>query len=251
MQELARHEDRLLDLKESVLDPIRRFMAGSQKTIFDEARNYLANQGDNFSYGGEEKAKAIGAVLDDPSCFKGNAIQQIKGQLDALKAEVEARIATERQAGLADVEDLRQKLRALPEYASLADPDRQKIEAGFGDVQQAIAKNGLIAVIRERVNSFKSSTYPALLGRVTAPMPKPAPKAASAENAPRGFSESPSAPPTPPPPPPRQTEYVAATALRVTYSKPFLADERDVDAYLDILRDRYIAEIRAGKRVTV
>ena len=39
--------------------------------------------------------------------------------------------------------------------------------------------------------------------------------------------------------------------LRITYAKPYLADERDIDAYLDTLREMLIAEIRAGKRVTV
>ena len=40
-------------------------------------------------------------------------------------------------------------------------------------------------------------------------------------------------------------------ALRVTYAKPYLADRRDIDAYLDTLRETLVAEIRAGKRVTV
>jgi hypothetical protein len=50
---------------------------------------------------------------------------------------------------------------------------------------------------------------------------------------------------------PPRTEYVAATALRIAYAKPFLADERDVDTYLDVLRETLIAEIRAGKRITI
>ena len=37
LQDLGRHEDRLLDLKEGVLDPIRRFMGGD-RAIYDDAR---------------------------------------------------------------------------------------------------------------------------------------------------------------------------------------------------------------------
>jgi hypothetical protein len=47
------------------------------------------------------------------------------------------------------------------------------------------------------------------------------------------------------------TQYVAASALRVNYAKPYLANERDVDAYLDTLRETLIAEISAGKRITI
>jgi hypothetical protein len=246
LQELSRHEDRLLDLKEGILDPIRRFMGGAQKAIYDEARAYLSDQSANFGYGGDEKANAIRAVLDDPNCFKGNTIQQIKGTLDALKAEVDTRIATERKTALSDVEELREKLRALPEFASLTDSDRGEIDAAFTGILETVANSKLIAVIRERVSGFRSSTYPALLGRVTAPPPAPPGQKGDEEAERQNFKDDASSPPAP-----VQPEYVAAGALRVTYAKPYLADEKDVDAYLDTLRDTLIAEIRAGRRVTV
>lgn len=244
LQDLGRHEDRLLDLKEGILDPIRRFMGGGQKAIYDEARSYLADQNANFGYGGEDQARAIHEVLDDPNCFKGNAIQQIKGALDALRTEIDKRIAAERKAAIADVEELRAKLRALPEFASLTEPDRREIEAAFTTVLDTIETSRLIAVIRERVSGFRASGYPALLGRVTAPPPV---KKDGEDDKPRGFRDGASGTP----PAPIQPEYVAASALRVTYAKPYLVDERDIDAYLDTLRETLVAEIRAGKRVTV
>ena len=248
LQELGGHEDRLLDLKEGILDPIRRFMGGAQKAIYDKARAYLADQSANFGYGGDDKANAILEVLDDPNCFKGNAIQQIKGTLDALKAGVDARIAAEREAALSDVEGLREKLRALPEFASLTESDRRDIEAAFAGILETVASSQLIAVIRERVSGFRSSGYPSLLGRVAAPPPAPSQKGdRGAEQ--QGFKDGASS--LPPTPPLAQLEYVAATALRVTYAKPYLTDEQDVDAYLDTLRETLIAEIRAGKRITV
>lgn len=247
VQDLGRHEERLLDLKESILDPVRRFMGGSQKAIYDEARSYLADQGANFGYGGDDRAGAIRAVLDDPTCFKGNAIQQMKGSLDTLKAEVDARIVAERKAALSEIEELRKKLRALPEYSTLADPERQGIEAGFAGVLETIGSSSLIAVIRERVTGFKSTVFPALLGRVTTPPPQPADEASGTSSEQQGaLGEKRPAASAPPP-----TQYVAATGLRVAYAKPFLADEQDVDAYLDTLRETLIAEIRAGKRITI
>lgn len=244
LQDLGRHEDMLLDLKESILDPIRRFMGGGQKAIYDEARGYLADQSANFGYCGEDKARAIHKVLDDPNCFKGNAIQQIKVTLDALRVEVDNRLAAERKAAIADVEELRAKLRALPEFASFAEPDRHEIEAAFTTVLGTIETSKLIAVIRERVSGFRASGYPTLLGRVTVLPPA---KKDGEDDKPHGFRNGASG--TPPAPP--QPEYVAASALRVTHSKPYLADEQDIDAYLNALRETLIAQIHAGKRVTV
>ena len=172
----------------------------------------------------------------------------MKGSLDALKAEVDARIVAERKAALSEIEELREKLRALPDYSTLAEPERREIEAGFAGVLETIGSSSLIAVIRERVTGFKSTVFPALLGRVTTPPPQPAGDAVGANSEQQGAPghERPAAPPPPPP-----TQYVAATGLRVAYAKPFLADEQDVDAYLDTLRETLIAEIRAGKRITI
>ena len=41
LTELLRQEDTLLDLKEQVIDPIRKFMSGAQKGIFDDARKFV------------------------------------------------------------------------------------------------------------------------------------------------------------------------------------------------------------------
>jgi len=250
LTDLDRHIDQLLDLKENVLDPIRRFMGGVQKGIYDEARAYLTKQATNFVYGGEEKAKAIRTMLEDPACFKGNAIQQVKGKLDALRTEVNALIAGTRTVALADVEGMRERVRTLPDYASLAEALRQSLEAEFERVVREIENTDVIGVMRDRVTSFKSSTYPALLGRMAVPRAEPAPAVAkvTADGGTRNeLDEDPALAPFEPVAP----EYVPAATLRVPFDKAYLADEGDVEGYVDALRNTLMAEIRAGKRVAV
>ena len=246
LQELGQHEDDLLDLKGDILDPIRRFMGGTQKAIYDEAKAYLTEQSANFVYGGDDKADAIRNVLDNPQCFKSNAIQQMKATLDALKQEVRAKVEAERKTAVSNVEDLRNKLQSLPEFAKTTDSTRQKIEAEFAGVLRAIAESSLIAVIRESVNRFKSVSYPALLNRITTPAPKPTPEIVGVGAEPKGFNDG-----APPPVAPAPIEYVSASTLRGTYPKAYLADAQDVDAYLANLRQRLMAEIHAGKRITI
>jgi len=131
----------------------------------------------------------------------------------------------------------------MAEYAALSDAEQSAIEAEIGSELHAIERSGQIAVIRERANRFRASTYPALLARATSPALSPG--VAGEERS--GFSDGGGAPLTPP----RRTEYVPAAGLRVTFAKPYLADERDVDAYLESLRKTLITEIRSGKRITV
>ena len=139
---------------------------------------------------------------------------------------------------------IRHDARPVPEFALLAEPDRQGIEAAFSLVLETLESSKLIAVIRERVSGFRTSGYPTLLGRVTGPPPARKDSGGAETlgvNDGKKASEPASA----------QPEYVAASALRVTFAKPYLSDEQDVGAYLDALREKLTTEIRAGRRVTV
>ena len=215
------------------MDPIRRFMSGQQKTIYDEARAYLEEQKANFSYLGTDDASAIVDILADPNCFKGNDIKQMKGKLDSLRTTLESQICTEQEAASAEIKVLQNKLEALPEYPDLPDQEKQTITAEIANILTAIDQARLIAVIREKVNSFKSSQYPALLGQITAQKPKPT-------------SDRNSDGPGDKPP-----EYVQAANIRVDFNKPYLTDETDVDAYVDRLRETLTKEVRAGKRIII
>jgi len=88
LTELSKQEDQLLDLKEDAIDPIRKFMSGSQKDIYNQARSLLQTQEPNFIYVLGDEIEQIRSILNDPKCYKGGRIQQLKGQLDSLKARI-------------------------------------------------------------------------------------------------------------------------------------------------------------------
>lgn len=245
LQELGQYEDQLIDAREKDLDPVRRFMAGTQRAIFDDARAFLDGQSANIGEAGNGRAAAIRVVLDNPDCLRGSAIQGMKGDLDALKAEVGARVEAERAVALADIDMLRNRLQEMSDYAAVPESERQAIEAVFTGVRGAFETEGLIAVIRDRLREFRTATYPALLGRVTAAAKPPVtPPDGGTSGVNDGDKQTPyTARPSP--------AYVAASTLHVAYGEPFLASERDVDAYLAALRTTLMAEIQSGKRITV
>ena len=53
------------------------------------------------------------------------------------------------------------------------------------------------------------------------------------------------------PEPAPRIEYVSSSSLIVSFDKPWLADESDVDRYVASMRNALLAEIRSGKRVQV
>ena len=65
-------------MKEGVIDPIRRFMNGPQKNIYDNAQTFVLSQEPNFAYIEGDEAAQVNAGLRDPDCFKGDRMQQMK-----------------------------------------------------------------------------------------------------------------------------------------------------------------------------
>jgi hypothetical protein len=234
--DLPAHEDALLDAKEQAFDPIRRFMSGAPRTIYDDVRAFLRAQDANFPYVGDADASRMRAVLADPACFKGQAIQQLKTSLHDLKAAVELKVLEERQAVIAAVEDCAARLKQVFDFQALPEDARaevlRRVEAHKAEV------NGItsIALLRDRARVAQDQLLPDLLSQVARLTPAP--------TTPPGVDEE-AAPPL------RPLEYIAAAELRVAWPGAYLAGEQDVDGYVGELRKLLLAEIRKGKRVTV
>ena len=234
LTELRQQEDRLFELKEGVIDPVRRFMSGSQRTIYDEARDFLQIQEPNLSYVDGGEAQEMRVILVDPACYQGNTMTRLKSLADGLRVQVQARVQQEKErAGLA-VEDRRQRLAALPEFKALTADQQAVLRQPFDELTRTLQVQTLIAVIRDELRRFEQERYPQLLSLMTDWLepeaePEPAGEMIIAE----------------------RIEYVSRHSLAVPFQKAWLADERDVDAYLAALKKALMEAIKDGKRVQV
>ncbi|MDQ0291496.1 hypothetical protein J3R75_003603 [Oligosphaera ethanolica] len=250
LTELTRQEDALLDMKENVIDPVRKFMSGPQKGIFDNARAFVQNQEPNFAYiDGDETAQVL-AHLTDPECFKSNRMQQLKTQVDTLQAKVTAQLEAEIASAKETVAALKGRLCGMAEFGALNGDQQEQITRPFNEFNAAIERQKLMAVIRDTLRRFEESDYQHLLSQMTswaqpAPTPELAPEpgeTASPEEATK---------PTPPVKPEPRIEYVPSRSLKVSFDKAWLADETDVERYLESMREALLDEIRKGKRIQI
>ena len=252
LTELEPHADKLLDLKEDVFGPIKRFLGGAQKQIFDEASEYLASNRENLSYAAPTRAKAISDILADPACFKSGVTAKLKTELDGLRAEIGAAFARARADADAELAQLRTALSALPEWPAVPAAEKAAIETAFDAASEPVRAASVIGLVQARVNEFRSRELPRLLERAAkagapvVPPPLPPDKATEPPSAnPPGFNE----PPAPPPPPPQR--FVSVSKLPVTFAKAVLDNETDVADYVETLRKTLLAAIRDGKRISL
>ncbi|WP_192496527.1 BREX system P-loop protein BrxC [Chlorobium phaeovibrioides] len=250
LTELVRKEEELLAMKEGVIDPVRKFMSGPQKGIFDSAGKFMQAQEPNFAYIDGDEPAEVAAGLIDPECIKGNRMQQLKTQLDSLREKVTARTEAEIAGAVETVGVLKERISGMAEFSALQNGQQVELIGPFNEVMDTIKRQQLIAVIRDTLRRFEEVGYQRQLSLLTVlAQPDPPPfavgEAVGAVNA--GEDPKPELPAEPKP----QVEYVASRAVKVSFKKAWLADETDVDGYLESMREALLDEIRKGKRIQI
>ena len=245
--DLARAEDTLLDTKEQLIDPLRRFMNGPQKAIYDQARQLLAEQEDNLPYVASTDVEAIRSLLADDKPWQGNRLQQLKPQLDALQQAIAQQLAQEQKKANEHLTALEQRLQATDEYAKLDAGQKSTLAQPFAETRQTLAEQKRIAMIRDQLRAFEETRYPRLLTtleQLANPQPpQPAPEAPAQP----GDSDSGS----PAQPAASESRIVPARSIQVGYPKPWLGTEAELDDYLQKQRTAWLKEIQAGNRVQI
>ena len=104
--------------------------------------------------------------MNDPSCFKGNRIQQIKSELDALAQEIDKKVAEVRTQAIEKLKTLQQRMQGLEESKKLPDVRMAELDAPFQDLIEHIKQQSLIAVINDRLRYFEEQGYQKLLTKL-------------------------------------------------------------------------------------
>lgn len=254
LTDLARAEDALLDTKENIIDPVRRFMNSPQKAIYDQASQLVAEQEDNFSYVAQAEVEAVRSLLTDNKPWQGNRLQQLKPQLDALQQAVANQLSHEKDVATSRLTELEQRLQAADEYARLSPAHQSTLSKPFGDARQALQAQKRIAMIRDQLRHFEDERFPQLLlqlDQLARPAEKPATPSTAAEPVAASSVGSTSKVASTAQQPTTEPKLVPARTIKVSYMKPWLASEAELDDYLQKQREAWLKEIQAGNRVQI
>ncbi len=265
--DLPAHAEALLDAKDDQLDPIRRFMTGPLRDIYDGVRDFLRAQDANLIYVDAAKAASLRSGIDDPTCYKGPALQALKTIHYDLKAAVELRLSAERRDVAAAVEEVLAKLAGVPDFARLTAEQQADIIRHGQKHRQGVESIAFIGTLRDRAAGVRRDLLQTLLMEVdrhTAPPPPPAiparTKAATPAITDRDFPEAPEPTATVVmdsmgrpvhKPGPQIDAYARAFEVKVSSPLHVLTTTQDVDVYIEALRTSLLAEIAKGKKVIV
>ena len=255
LTDLSRASDAMLDTKEQIIEPLRRFMGSPQKTIYDQARQLVQEQEDNFAYVATDEVEAIKALLTENKPWQGNRLQQAKPQLEALQQAIANQLTSEKATAVSRLAELELRLQGSGEYGSLKPEQQAQLAAPFVEAQQSMQGQKRIAMIRDQLRAFEDNQYAQLLlklERLARPQPVSAP--VPPISPPPSGNQGIDCPPPQSAEPPRVVEpprLVSARTIKVAYSKPWLASESELDDYLRQQREAWLKEIQAGNRVQI
>lgn len=247
LTELVRQEDILFEMKECIIDPVRKFMGGSQKDIFDNTRRFVRIHESNFCYIEGDEFKQIAALLNDPTCFKGNSMQQVKLLHETLQEKVSTQIKVEIAKAKEKADLLRNRICGMAEFNVLNKEQQTQLIQIFDDFNILVEREILIAVIRDTQRRFEENEYPGLLSQMTT---WALPKSKHEQNQKLNIADL-GEKNSPPFKIEQQIEYVSSREVKVSFEKAWLADEEDVNCYLESMRDSLLKEIRKGKRIQI
>ena len=237
LTEFERQHDELHEMKETVLDPLYRFMGGTMKQLYEAGRTLLQTKEPNFAFVEGDEAQQLKTILSDPGCFKGNAMQQVKSLVDTLRDKVDRKLAEEKAKAKESFEALKQKVVSQEEFSALPPEKREQLTRPFDDLAGSLERQTIIAVIRDTLRRFREKDYPRLLEKMcTWAEQKPGPKDGGKD---AGDDE------------PSKIVYVPSRSVKVPFKKPWLANEADVDEYTESMKKALMKEIEAGKRIQV
>ncbi|GAA4714714.1 hypothetical protein APR04_004071 [Promicromonospora umidemergens] len=222
--------DDLLDAKESTIDPIRAFLSGGQKPIYDDAADLLTTHSSNLGYLPSGSDATVRAALDDPNAFRGNKMAQLKQATDQLRTQIDEVVASVRAGVVATIEVRKTGLEENASFANATPESQASVRRRVDQVIWQVGSQNQVALIREIGSTFEEAVYPSLLDQLAASRQGSGGDDGSA-------------------PPPRQT--VSVKTVSATGVSGVLETEEDVDRYIDALRAALVQTLNDGKRISL
>ena len=222
LTELSTQETALFDAKEKTLDPIKRFMEGPQRGIFDDAKGFYQTHRSHFD-SVDPDINALSRALDDPQIF--TSTNGLKTALDALQKRLRSQKDEALKKAMVKFETYRTQVQAMSQYVDAEQPLKDTIKSAFDRAIKDLQSAQTLSEISDSPRWFKETVYPGLVESLL-------PKAKETG----GVKE------------PGAETLVQASSL-YTATMAAISTEAELDAHLEELRKAYSKAIKSGKRI--
>ncbi len=162
-------------------------------------------------------------------------MQQVKSMLDTLKKSVSDKLKFELELAQQKLDQLKSRIEGMSEFAALDAQKKKEIQSAFEAFNNDFSHQTLIAVVKDTLRRFEEDEYGRLLQKIAVwsqpeIVPGPDGNGTVHESA---------------------IEYVKCSSVTVAFDKPYLANEEDLNRYMEALKAALAHEIKSGKRIQI
>jgi hypothetical protein len=227
LNQLDSFKDSWLDAEEDLLTPLKQFLKGNQKSVYDQVKAFEARYGDDLADLPADLVAPMRTLLASDRPYAGGLIPQASNAMTELQQQLEQRLQQVQAKALQEISEQEARLKADADFQKL-DPERQAevlapTAAAKSDVQGS-TKPGTALL---RVNRYRSDEVPKQLQRLAALATPP--------------EIGPAEPVT----------VVAASALKVNCPLSQITNSQELQQWLEALRAAAQAELDQGHRISL
>ncbi|MGI6788793.1 MAG: BREX system P-loop protein BrxC [Aminobacterium colombiense] len=229
LSELKEFEDEILDIQETIVDPIKHFLNGSKKGIFDSIKQFMVDNEANSSYLDASILEQLRESMRSNDIYKNTNIQEAKKLCETLQEELDHILQEERSKTAREMDALLDTLRSLEGYAKLTPDQVQDLERPFNEVIRSLCEIRFVFRIREEKDRIKNEVYPSFIAR-----------ARQMINSPSRVGEGSA-----------KEKFIPIDHVKRRKTKTYLETDADVQEYLNAYKEELMKHIINGEKIVL
>ncbi|MCP9891414.1 BREX system P-loop protein BrxC [Cyanobium sp. Aljojuca 7D2] len=216
-----------LDAEEDLLTPLKQFLNGNQKTVYDQVRAFELRYGDEFADLPAEQVAPLRMLLESDKPYAGGLIPQAKSAIAELQKQLGERLAAAKAKALEEISEQEARLKATADFQKLDTSQQEQVLATTAAAKTDVEAASQPGRALLRVSRYRNEELPKQLQRMAALV----------------------APPDRPTP--ELIKVVPASALKVNCPLSQITNSQELQQWLDALRASAQAELEQGHRISL
>ncbi len=220
---LIENEDKLLDMKEEILDNILEFMRGSQRQRYDGVVEFTKRNETNLYHIKDESKNDLFALIKDDEPYTGNKVKLANESLKSVKEQLDKLIKKAQDDAVKEIDTIISQLQEDKNFVTVPAEKRNLVIRPLQNIQSTVEHSNDIDFINQRASdSALRSLYSGGLEQIEELQPSTDP-------------------------------IVVTPRVQIQSLKPRgmskLSNNDDVRAYLEALEKNILEQIENGKEI--
>ena len=227
LNQLGSFKDSWLDAEEDLLTPLKQFLKGNQKSVYDQVKAFEARYGDELADLPADLVAPLRTLLASDRPYAGGLIPQATTAITELQQQLEQRLQQVQAKALQEISEQEARLKVDADFQKLDSEQQAEVLAPTAAAKSDVQGSTKPGTALLRVNRYRSDEVPKQLQRLAALATPP--------------EIGPAEPVT----------VVAASALKVNCPLSQITNSQELQQWLEALRAAAQAELDQGHRISL